>query len=219
MLKAVIFDMDGVLLDSQPMHYKGDQLTLSHFGVKIPIEEIYQYAGTTNEYRFQRYKEVYGLLAAPGDMIAYREALMLELVKTEPIVPISGIVPLLSAIKAQGLKTAIASSSSYPFIYAVVDKLGIRDYFDKVVSGEDVQEGKPAPDVFLAAAKVLEVAPEAALVVEDSANGVLAAAAAGMKCVGYINESSGAQDLSKATIIIEDFGTLTVDRLLEVERG
>lgn len=158
-------------------------------------------------------------MAAPGDMIAYREALMLELVKTEPIVPISGIVPLLSAIKAQGLKTAIASSSSYPFIYAVVDKLGIRDYFDKVVSGEDVQEGKPAPDVFLAAAKVLEVAPEAALVVEDSANGVLAAAAAGMKCVGYINESSGAQDLSKATIIIEDFGTLTVDRLLEVERG
>ena len=121
MIHAIIFDMDGVLIDSQPMHYLGDQQTLAAHSVEVPVEEMTAYAGTTNQLRFELFKERYHLDADVADMIREREATMIRLVRESDAVPTEGSVALLESIKADGLKTAVASSSSYPFIYAVLE--------------------------------------------------------------------------------------------------
>jgi len=103
------------------------------------------------------------------------------------------------------VKLAIASSSSIASIERNMEQLGLRKYFDKVVSGVTVDKPKPAPDVFLKAAEELGVKPEECLVIEDSCNGVKAAKAAGMACIGYVNPNSGEQDLSEADCLLLGF--------------
>lgn len=217
MIRAVIFDMDGVLIDSQPMHYLGDQRTLAAYGVDASVSEMEAYAGTTNKYRFSLFKEKYHLSEDIDAMIAKRESIMIDIVMSSDAVPVKGIAALLRDIRKHGLKTAVASSSSYPFIYAVLRKLDIEKYFDLIFSGESVPNGKPAPDVFLEACKKLNEQPDTCIVVEDSSNGVLAARRAGMTCIGYQNPTSGEQDLSKATIVIDDFSKINTDYILSIK--
>ena len=216
MVHAIIFDMDGVLIDSQPMHYLGDQQTLVAHGVDVPVEAMTAYAGTTNHLRFELFKERYHLSETIDSLIAEREAIMIRLVRESDAGPTAGSVELLKSIKAAGLKTAVASSSSYPFIHAVLEKLGIVAYFDLIFSGEEVKNGKPAPDVFLETCEKLKETPETCVVIEDSANGVLAAVRAGMTCLGYQNPTSGEQDLSKANAVIDDFRTIDADFLIHL---
>ena len=213
MLSAVLFDMDGVLIDSQPLHYLGDQQTLAAYGVSASLEEMVPYAGTTNQHRFGLFRERYRLDAPIDEMIARREEIMIRLVRESSEGPVRGIPELLGLLRKAGIPMAVASSSSYPFIYAVLDKLALRDYFDLIFSGEHVPKGKPAPDVFLETAARLGIPPEECLVVEDSANGVLAAVRAGMRCIGYRNPTSGVQDLSPADRVIDDFTGLDLDQL------
>lgn len=205
MITSVLFDMDGVLIDSQPMHYEADVRTLQHFGITVTCRDVEKYAGTTNIDRYTRFKNDYHLSEPVDVMVNYREKCIMDLIHTNDIAPISGIVQLLQSIRSCNLKTAVASSSSYNLIFAVLDKLKIKPYFDKVISGEDMPNGKPAPDIFLAAAKALHSSPDQCVVIEDSQNGVLAAYNAHMKVIGYINPSSGNQDLSLATKIINNF--------------
>ena len=209
MITSVLFDMDGVLIDSQPLHCEADVRTLKYFGVTASTADVEKYAGTTNMDRYTRFKIVYHLANTVEEMVAYREKCIMDLVYCADLSAISGILELLESIKSLGLKTAVASSSSYDLIFAVLDKLNIRHYFDKIISGEDMENGKPAPDIFLAAAKALESRPEQCVVIEDSGNGVLAARRAHMKVIGYKNPSSGFQDLSGATEVTDDFYELS----------
>lgn len=205
MITTVLFDMDGVLVDSQPMHYEADIYTMKHFGVELTAKEMEAYAGTTNSDRYARFKVCYQMDADVDEMVAFRESCIMRFVYEYDLKPIDGVRTLLESIKAAGLKTAVASSSSYDLIHAVLDRLALRMYFDAIVSGEDMENGKPAPDIFLKTAQVLQSDADSCVVVEDSGNGVLAANRAGMKVIGYINPSSGAQNLETATRIIHHF--------------
>jgi len=97
----------------------------------------------------------------------------------------------------------VASSSPKFFIETVLETLRIREYFKEILSGEEVQRGKPYPDIFLETAEMLRVNPQECVVIEDSTNGIKAALAAGMKCIGFINLNSGLQDLTSASIIVD----------------
>ena len=216
MIRAIIFDMDGVLIDSQPMHYEGDRLTLAAHGIDVPTEEMVAYAGTTNALRFGIFKDQYNLTEQIETLIEEREKIMIDLVTSSHAKPTAGSVALLQSIKNAGLKTAVASSSSYPFIYAVLHKLGIETYFDLIFSGESVPNGKPAPDVFLETCRRLDETPGNCVVIEDSSNGVLAAVRAVITCVGYQNPTSGEQDLSKAAAVINDFRTIDAEFLINL---
>ena len=208
MITSILFDMDGVLIDSQPMHYEADISTLSHFGVSMSAAGLEKYAGTTNVDRYTRFKNTFHMESTVEEMVAFREACIMNLIQTTDVSPMNGIPKLLKSIRDCGLKAAVASSSSYDLIYAVLNKFGLREYFDQVVSGEDMEKGKPAPDIFLEAAKRLDSLPEQCVVIEDSCNGVLAACRAHMKVIGYINPNSGLQDLSSATEVIDDFSEI-----------
>lgn len=213
-MKAVIFDMDGVLVDSQPYHFKADIDTMAEYGV-IKDQKFYEsFAGTLTADRMRTLKEMFGLDVPVEEMTIKRENMILDIMGKEDIKPVSGIPEFLRSIKEKGLTTAVASSSDYKLINLILDRLKIAKYFDSVTSGSDVKRGKPSPDVFLLAAERIGIEPSECLVVEDSENGVKAAKAAGMKALGYINPTSGKQDLSLADFITDDFKKISIDMFI-----
>ncbi|MDR2904294.1 MAG: HAD family hydrolase [Clostridiales bacterium] len=211
MKKAVIFDMDGVLVDSQPFHFEVDRITLCECGFPATPDEVKPYAGMATVDRFTKYKKDYAIPKDVSDIINICEKVRTGLLKTAQFEPIDGIPALLRSLKERKIKTAVASSSSDALIGLILDALGIRAYFDVLLSGENMPHSKPAPDIFLAAAEKLGCSPDESIVIEDSTNGVAAAKNANMRCVGFYNPNSGNQDISKADMIIDRFQTLLDD--------
>ena len=202
-MKAVIFDMDGVIIDSEPIHLKVDIETMKALGCNISIEELEKYVGATNEYMFEDIKKNYNISKSIDEIINYKVEITKQKIIQSDLEPIEGIRELLSELKNKNIPTAIASSSPRSFIDVVVSKFKLQDYFRFIVSGEEVANGKPEPDVYIETAKKLGMLPRDCTVIEDSKNGVLAAKAAGMKCIGFQNANSGNQDLSKADTIVK----------------
>lgn len=211
MKNAWIFDMDGVLIDSQPVHYDADMETLAHFGVQLTRAEVEPFAGTTNPVRFSMYREAFHVEASVEEMMAYREGVVRRMFVESNAHAIKGTKELLENIRKAGYSVALASSTDPELIRWILETIGLLPYFDQIVSGEEVAKSKPAPDVFLEAAKQLGKDPENCFVVEDSTNGIRAAKAAGMWVLAYRNPTSGKQDLSLADEITDDFTKVTVD--------
>ena len=210
-MKAVIFDMDGVLVDSQPYHFKADIETMSEYGV-VKDQKFYEkFAGTLTSDRMRILKDLFKLDIPVEEMVKKREDMILEIMAREDIKPVSGIPEFLKSIKNRGLKTAVASSSGYDLIGLILSRLGISEYFDSITSGNDVKRGKPSPDIFLLAAERICAEPSECLVVEDSENGVKAAKSAGIKALGYINPTSGNQCLDMADVVTDDFRKVDIN--------
>lgn len=201
-MKAVIFDMDGVIIDSEPVYNGIHEKMLRDFGVKEILDVPEDYTGMTNSAVFKIVREKYNLKQTVEEISAYQLKVILEEFSRLEDEPIDGIRDLLAFLKEQQIKTAIASSSARKLIETVVKKFNLMAFFDVIVSGEEVPAGKPAPDVFLEAARQLHVSPEDCLVIEDSKNGTIAAKAAGMSCIGFKNPNSGNQDLSRADNVV-----------------
>ena len=201
-MKAVIFDMDGVIIDSEPIHLKVDIETMKVLGCNISIEELEKYVGATNEYMFADIKKNYNISKSIEEIINYKVEKTKQKIIQSDLEPIEGIRELLTELKKKNIPAAIASSSPKDFINVVVSKFKLQEYFKYIVSGEEVANGKPAPDVYLETAKKLGIYPKDCTVIEDSKNGVLAAKVAGMRCIGFQNVNSGNQDLSRADTIV-----------------
>jgi len=206
-IKAVIFDMDGVIIDSEPMHYKVFvEYIKKNFDLVIPREEYNKFIGTTNYHIFSTLQEKYHI---EGDLSAiikdYTQKCLDFLLSSKDEKPIKGVDVLIRHLHQNHIKLALASSSPKKTINIVLDMFDLDQFFDVKVSGQEVAHSKPAPDIFLRAAELLQISPEECLVFEDSRNGVAAAKTAGMQCIGYYNPNSGNQDLSRADKIIESF--------------
>jgi HAD superfamily hydrolase (TIGR01509 family) len=204
--RGVIFDMDGVLVDTEPIYVDITAGYLSSLGVHIPNAELYSSVGIPTNVTLSRLKLEYGLSKSAAELAReerqLRESRFHEM-DSYPI--ISGVIELLDELNAAGLPCAIASSSSPEMISLILSKTGLGGYFKDTVSGEEVSNGKPAPDIFLEAARRLGVEPGACVVVEDSPHGIRGAIAAGMGTVGFQNPNSGNQDLSSADLIVDNF--------------
>jgi len=216
MIKAFIFDMDGVIIDSEPIHFEVDLITLEYLGINYSKERLEQFVGMTNPEMWGVIKKEYNLTLSIDEIIEYQLSKKLYHLDGLQIEPISGIKFLLKALHKHNIAIGLASSSPRKFIEKVLLKFEINNYFSCVISGEEVEYGKPAPDVYLEAAHILNVDPEHCVVLEDSANGVKAAKRAGMRCIGYFNPNSGKQDLSAADIIVSSIEEITIQDLLKV---
>ncbi|MGG3279339.1 HAD family hydrolase [Paenibacillus solani] len=202
MIQAFIFDMDGVIIDSEPLHFEVDIQVMKDFGSAITHEDLEKYVGMTNPEMWAVIKNEYQLSQSVAEIIEYQLSNKIEILTGREMEPIDGIHELLAELKARQIPAAIASSSPPVFITAVLRKFNLLDQFECVVSGEEVERGKPAPDVYLKAAELLGVKPEHCMVLEDARHGVAAAKAAGMKCIGFVNPNSGNQDLSQADYVV-----------------
>ncbi len=182
-IKAVVFDMDGVLTDSEPLINEAAVAMFRERGVKVQPEDFLPFVGTGED----RY--IGGVAAKHGcrlDLVAAKKRtyeIYLELVPTR-LRAFPGAQQLVRTCQKAGLKVAVASSADLIKIVANLQKIGLPlEAWDAIVCAEDVPNKKPAPDIFLAAARKLGLAPAACVVIEDAVNGIQAAKAAGMRCV------------------------------------
>lgn len=208
MVEAVIFDMDGVIIDSEPLQMQAlIEAIKASSGVELTPQALGWTTGRGNAEVWQRLRALYPIAWEQEKVRAYQLDALFKLMDTSPLaVPIEGILPLARALKAKGIPMAVASSSSLSIIDKVLDKLALREYFTLIATGDEVPASKPAPDIFLLAAQRLGCKIEGCWVIEDSYNGVTAAKAAGMHCIGFYNPHSGNQDISAADCRITHIG-------------
>ena len=213
MIKAVIFDMDGVIVNSEPAHVEAEKQVLLKYGVKITAEELRDYTGTTAEFEFNDLIRKYKLNTTAETLFNEKEKILFKLLeeKTEPT---KGVIDLIKNLKRQGLKLGIATSGHRKLAHYYLNKLGLESFFDTVVCAEDITRSKPDPEIFLRAAQRLGMKPFECIVIEDARLGVEAARKAGMKSIGYSNPNSGNQDLSRADWVVSDFAKLDLQELL-----
>lgn len=217
MLKAVIFDMDGVIIDSEPIYFKVANEIFHELGIRVSEEEIHSYVGTTSKNMWSKIKQKHGLDCPVGDLIKMEIDNYIDyLLYKEDIKPIDKVTDFIEDLHKNNIKLALASSAARLSIKIIVKKFKLEDYFKIRISGEEIKNGKPAPDIFLHASDYLDAKPDECVVVEDSTNGVKAAKAAGMKCIGYKNINSGNQDLSSSDMVISNFSEISYIKLCEL---
>lgn len=205
----MIFDMDGVLMNTEALHYAIWKEVFAECGLTIDFDHYKGCIGSNNTRLMQLIYEGYGVDFRNDDTIIQRFfQRKWEHVALHGVPPIEGVPQTLAQLKAEGYRIAVASSSPKKSIEVCLQSLDIHHFFEVLFSTEQVARPKPAPDVFLAAATALGADPGICTVVEDSRNGTLAAKAAGMHCIGFVNPDSGDQDLSAADVLIHRFGEL-----------
>ena len=179
-LKALIFDLDGTLIDSEPNYYEADRLLLKPYGIDFTLEMKRPYVGGGNEPMMIDLKRRFNLPASKDELLAEKNRLYLDLARhNTPVFP--EMERLAREAHARGYKLAIASGSSPSVIVELLQAVGLLELFAVRISSEEVAQGKPAPDVFLEAARRLGVAPGETLVLEDAPFGVEAALRGGFR--------------------------------------
>ncbi|MBI2641939.1 HAD family phosphatase [Candidatus Roizmanbacteria bacterium] len=211
MKKAIIFDMDGVISDTQKFHATAEHTLLKKFGIEMDPEVITRkYAGISDE---QMFREIFYknrvVVNDIKDVIFDKWNIMGKLSRGK-ITAMPHALTCISLVKRGGLKLAIASASTRDFITHVLDSLHIKDTFDVVVSAQEVEYGKPAPDIFLLAASRLELEPKECIVIEDGLSGVVAARKAGMKSVGLVTNQNNSLP---ADLVVSSLNQITLDKI------
>jgi len=216
MLQALIFDFDGLILDTETPEVEVWQTIFREHGHELPVDE---WAKTIGGYGISTYNaathlaQLTGLEAAPLRTRYRRESD--ERIHASAILP--GVLDLLTEARTRGLRLAVASSSPHAWVDSHLSRLGLADRFDKVLCSEDVAAGrtKPNPDLFLLALDQLKVRKEAAVVFEDSPNGVRAARSAGIFVVAVPNPLTIRFGVDGANLTVNSLAEVTLDALDE----
>lgn len=214
MIQAIIFDMDGVLLDSEYTYLESKTAILHDAGFMKPISYQYQFMGTTYEWMWTVMKKE---LKLPETVDFYIQEMNLrrqEMIARDGVRAIKGAAELVRRIHTAKIPLAVASSSPKADILQSLEALGIIDCFDQIVSGEEVAHSKPAPDVYLAASRQLGFDSKNCLAFEDTKNGSLSAKRAGMYVVGFANPDYPIQDLAAADEVVKSYDKLIASDLL-----
>jgi beta-phosphoglucomutase len=207
--KAVIFDMDGVLVNSEPHHVLVEKRLFEYLSLNISEQQHSSFVGKSS---FEMWSEI-----IRNNNLTYKVEELVKKNKIEFINYLSdlkgielmpGIVSILEKISGKKIPMAVASSSDAEMIEIILSRTGISKFFIHKVDGRSVEKSKPSPDIFLYAATLLSVKPEECIVVEDSTNGIKAAKAAGMFCIAYKGIYHRNQDLSLADASIENFSQM-----------
>jgi HAD superfamily hydrolase (TIGR01509 family) len=209
MIEAVIFDMDGVLVDTEPIHTEIEQRQFRMNGISLTDEEHRQFMGTTSENMWREIGRMKQLKVSVEELIEQNKAESIQLfteISEIPVMP--GIFALLDKLKSKKYLLAVASSSVPEIIELILAKTGLKPYFKVIVSSQEAGKSKPEPDVFIMASRKLKIAPENCLVVEDSENGIWAAHSAGMSCVAYQSPGVDPKTQKAADAIFKNFDQL-----------
>ena len=219
MIKVVIFDMDGVIVDSEPIYERANEEIYQKYGLNLSEEELLSYIGVN---LLDTWTDLLSKYQVKAEFKDYKVEDFIEehvhsyykvLTESDELELMPGIKEWFEYFKTKGYKMIIASSSYEPIIEYIYQKFGLDRYMEGYVDGNSVEKGKPEPDIFLKAAKNLEVKVEECLVIEDSEHGISAANQAGMKSIGFDRDTDYNQDLSAADIIIKEFNQQNLQKL------
>jgi HAD superfamily hydrolase (TIGR01509 family) len=199
-IEAVIFDMDGVIVDSEPYSVQALVDILREYGITPTAEDLHRSYGRRIRDDIADYFTRYGVPRDTDDAVAHKHARYYHLAAGH-LKPFAGAIPLLRRLRRQGFRLALASSGDRIKVAFGMQALGLNGAFATVVSGDDVTHSKPHPEIYLLAARRLKVEPEACVAIEDAPAGVEAAKRAGMRCIAVTN-SVVAEHLHKADLIV-----------------
>ncbi|RZK45484.1 MAG: HAD family hydrolase, partial [Hymenobacter sp.] len=199
MIRTVIFDMDGVIIDTEPIHHAAFFAHFAELDIPVSAAEYASFLGSSTRNVYQALKARYQLADEVEDLLLRKRALFNAVFDTDSSLDLlPGVRPLLDDLRQAGLQLVLASSASKATIKRVFDRFGLAPYFAHVVSGEDFERSKPDPAIFRHAAELAATPVTECVVIEDSSNGMAAARAAGIYCIGYASPHSEGQDVSLA---------------------
>ncbi len=213
-MEAVIFDMDGVIIDSELLHVKLERELLEEFGGKISAVEHEAFIGTTDYYMWSTLKAKFDLAPSVDELIKIKKERFIQ--NIHEIKLVDNFYKFMLMLYNENYALALASSNNRINVDLIMDKFDLDQYIKVSISGEEIVKSKPDPEILLKVAQKLAVKPHHCLVIEDAAVGVSAAKSAGMQCIGFKNPNSGRQDLSKADLVVGSFNALNLDIIKEL---
>ena len=217
MLKAVIFDMDGVIIDSEPMHNKAYHDMFDEVGIDVTDELYESFTGQSTINICKHLCDHFGLLETPEDLVAIKRKHYKRFFESNSeLALIDGVFDLIKDYYTNGLKLVLASSASMTSIKQIFNRFDLNQYFIAKFSGGDLKQSKPHPEIFIKAANATGFSTGECMVIEDSTNGILAAKAANIYCVGYDSFHSKNQDYSHANMVINNFEAISFSKISKI---
>lgn len=203
---AIIFDMDGVLINTEHHHKIIEHRIFQELGVSITEKDREPFIGMAADEMWEKVVDHFHLDASPEELLDLNNQRIIEYFnEMDNLEPIPGVTGVLDWIQQNRIPLAVASSSSRIVIDVLLEKTGLGDYFKIRVGGQSVEKSKPEPYIYLHTATILDIPPEDCLVIEDSTNGIASAKSAGMYCIGYQGSGYHGQNQSRADQVIHHF--------------
>lgn len=200
--RHVVFDLDGVIVDSEPIHERANDEYLARLGARIDETLREDMMGRRVRELTDAIAERFG--RPPGEVFAEREAIFWRLLESGGVRAMPGLEAAIARLSGAGLELAVVTSGTRAYVDLVLERLGVRAAFAAVVSGEDVTNGKPHPEGYLRVAALLGADPADCVALEDTFHGVAAATAAGMHAVAVPNALTAGMDFSAADAVVAD---------------
>ena len=212
MINAVIFDMDGVMIDSEPLWEKTERILLARRSIDYSPDYRDKIVGLNQRDSGRLLVDTFDLDETVEDIINERISILTSIYEEE-LELIPALVPLLEQLAREGYRLAVASSSPLRVVTFVLDMFSLHNHFLTVVSGDSVGNGKPHPDIYLHTADMLGVVPAECVAIEDSINGLRSAKGAGMYCIAIPDKRLTPEQFKSADVILDSLRELTSETI------